>query len=345
MLHIKQLTKTFDQTQALRPTDLHIQKGEFVAILGPSGCGKSTLLRMLAGITPATNGSIEISGKDITLLPPEKRGIGMVFQSYALFPHMTVRQNLAFGLKMQKVPAELHEQKIMDAVSMTNLSDYLDRYPRQLSGGQQQRVALARAIVLEPEVMLLDEPLSNLDAKLRESLRDDLRDLHNRLGMTTIYVTHDQSEAMAMADRIVVMNFGQVMEVGTPQDLYRQPRHRFTATFLGQTNCLPISAMGETAVLPWGDEVPLLRSQHGEAVASVRPEDIELVSASDHATNCGTISRVTYMGNSRDYLVDLDGRSYRVSQTEGSGRVFEVNQQVQLRCRQAVCPLDEQEAA
>ena len=189
MLTIQQLTKQFDNTVALQPTDVHIQKGEFVAILGPSGCGKSTLLRMLAGITPATSGSIVMAGNDITHLPPEKRGIGMVFQSYALFPHMTVRQNLAFGLKMKKVPVDLHEGKIQQAVAITNLTEYLDRYPRQLSGGQQQRVALARAIVLEPEVMLLDEPLSNLDAKLRESLRDDLRDLHNRLGMTTIYVT------------------------------------------------------------------------------------------------------------------------------------------------------------
>ena len=344
MLHIRQLSKTFGQTVALSPTDLHIQKGEFVAILGPSGCGKSTLLRMLAGITPATSGTIDMAGRDITQLPPEQRNIGMVFQSYALFPHMTVRQNLAFGLKMQKVPVGLHEPKVQAAVAMTNLNDYLDRYPRQLSGGQQQRVALARAIVLEPDVMLLDEPLSNLDAKLRESLRDDLRNLHNRLGMTTIYVTHDQSEAMAMADRIVVMNFGKVMETGTPQTLYRQPRQRFTATFLGQTNCLPITALGETAILPWNEEVPLIRPHQGEAVASVRPEDIELVPADDTGSGCGTISRVTYMGSSRDYLVDFNGESYRASQAGGDGIALEVGQPVHLKCRQAICPL-EQEAA
>ena len=211
MLHIKQLTKTFGQTEALRSTDLHIKKGEFVAILGPSGCGKSTLLRMLSGITPVTSGTIEMAGRDITQLPPEKRGIGMVFQSYALFPHMTVRQNLAFGLKMQRVPAELHEQKIMSAVAMTNLSEYLDRYPRQLSGGQQQLVGVARAIVGNPKLLLADEPTGNLHSEQGEEIMEIFQKLNKDDGITIVQVTHSEKNA-SYGDRIIRLVDGAVDE-------------------------------------------------------------------------------------------------------------------------------------
>ena len=230
---LKKVTKSFDEVNVIKPLDLEIKDGEFIVFVGPSGCGKSTLLRMIAGLEDTTSGTIEIDGQDATQTPPAKRGLAMVFQSYALYPHMSVRNNIAFPLKRAKVsPAEI-ESKIANAAKILNLTDYLDRKPGQLSGGQRQRVAIGRAIVRQPSAFLFDEPLSNLDASLRVNMRLEISELHKSLATTMIYVTHDQVEAMTMADRIAVFNGGIIEQVGTPLELYQHPVNKFVAGFIG----------------------------------------------------------------------------------------------------------------
>ena len=230
---LKQVTKNFGDVNVIKPLDLEIVDGEFIVFVGPSGCGKSTLLRMIAGLEDTTSGNIDIDGKDATHTPPAKRGLAMVFQSYALYPHMSVRNNIAFPLKRAKMaPAEI-EEKIASAAKILNLGDYLDRKPGQLSGGQRQRVAIGRAIVRQPSAFLFDEPLSNLDASLRVNMRLEISELHKSLATTMIYVTHDQVEAMTMADRIAVFNAGVIEQVGTPLELYQRPINRFVAGFIG----------------------------------------------------------------------------------------------------------------
>ncbi|MEG3767673.1 ABC transporter ATP-binding protein [Alteromonas sp. 14N.309.X.WAT.G.H12] len=230
---LKQVTKSFGDVNVIKPLDLHIRDGEFIVFVGPSGCGKSTLLRMIAGLEDTTSGTIEIDGEDATAMPPAKRGLAMVFQSYALYPHMSVRNNIAFPLKRAKVAPAVIEEKITAAAKMLNLTDYLDRKPGQLSGGQRQRVAIGRAIVRQPSAFLFDEPLSNLDASLRVNMRLEISELHQSLATTMIYVTHDQVEAMTMADRIAVFNGGIIEQVGTPLELYQRPVNRFVAGFIG----------------------------------------------------------------------------------------------------------------
>lgn len=230
---LNQVTKSFGTTQVIPPLDLEINDGEFVVFVGPSGCGKSTLLRLIAGLEDVTDGMISIDGNDATKIPPAKRGLAMVFQSYALYPHMSVRKNIAFPLKMANMPKEEQNKRIEAAASSLNLTDYLDRRPGQLSGGQRQRVAIGRAIVREPSAFLFDEPLSNLDAALRVGMRMEISELHKKLDTTMIYVTHDQVEAMTMADKIVVLQAGVIEQVGSPLDLYREPCNRFVAGFIG----------------------------------------------------------------------------------------------------------------
>ena len=230
---LKQVTKNFDDVNVIKPLDLEIKDGEFIVFVGPSGCGKSTLLRMIAGLEDTTSGNIEIDGQDATHTPPAKRGLAMVFQSYALYPHMSVRNNIAFPLKRAKVSAAEIETKIANAAKILNLTDYLDRKPGQLSGGQRQRVAIGRAIVRQPSAFLFDEPLSNLDASLRVNMRLEISELHKSLATTMIYVTHDQVEAMTMADRIAVFNGGIIEQVGTPLELYQHPVNKFVAGFIG----------------------------------------------------------------------------------------------------------------
>ena len=244
-------------TRALDAVDLDVGAGRLTCLLGPSGCGKTTLLRCIAGITQATSGEIQLNGTRIDDRPPERRNFGMVFQTYALFPHMTVRRNVGFGLEMRGVGRSEARTRVDRALEIVGLSELAGRRPRALSGGQQQRVAVARAIVIEPDLLLFDEPLSNLDAKLRDALREDLRALQRKLGITSVYVTHDQAEAMALADEIVVMDAGRIVERGAPVELYRRPQTRFTAEFLGLTNVIDAKTDGREVELPWGETRPL----------------------------------------------------------------------------------------
>ena len=230
---LKQVQKRFGEVEVIPPLDLEINDGEFVVFVGPSGCGKSTLLRLIAGLEDVSDGQIVIDGRDATEVPPAKRGLAMVFQSYALYPHMTVRKNIAFPLKMAGIDQATQERKVADAARVLNLTAYLDRKPGQLSGGQRQRVAIGRAIVREPAAFLFDEPLSNLDAALRVNMRLEITELHQTLATTMIYVTHDQVEAMTMADKIVVLHAGVIEQVGSPLELYRNPRNKFVAGFIG----------------------------------------------------------------------------------------------------------------
>ncbi|MGP1397285.1 MAG: ABC transporter ATP-binding protein [Inquilinaceae bacterium] len=232
-ISLSQITKSFGEVQVIPPLDLEIDDGEFVVFVGPSGCGKSTLLRLIAGLEDVTSGEIRIDGRQATEVPPAKRGLAMVFQSYALYPHMSVRKNIAFPLRMAGLDKETQDRKVEAAAAVLNLTDYLDRRPGQLSGGQRQRVAIGRAIVREPAAFLFDEPLSNLDAALRVNMRLEISELHNQLKTTMIYVTHDQVEAMTMADKIVVLQSGRIEQAGTPLDLYRSPRNVFVAGFIG----------------------------------------------------------------------------------------------------------------
>ena len=237
-LDIASLAKRYGDFYAVRDVTLSVADGEFLVLLGPSGCGKTTTLRMVAGFIEPTSGTVRLGGTDVTLLPPWKRNAGMVFQSYALFPHLSVAQNVAFGLEMRKLPRADIERRVEEVLALVRLQGYGGRLPRQLSGGQQQRVALARALAIRPDVLLLDEPLSNLDAKLRQEVRVEIRELQRQLGLTTVMVTHDQEEALTMADRLVVMNEGQVRQVGSQRDLYERPSDRFVAGFVGRSTFL-----------------------------------------------------------------------------------------------------------
>ncbi|CAM5762810.1 sugar ABC transporter ATP-binding protein [Labrys miyagiensis] len=280
-LSFRKIAKSYDGHPVIEALNLDIRDGEFVVLVGPSGCGKSTLLRMVAGLEPISDGDLIIGGIRANDLPPQKRNISMVFQSYALYPHMTARQNIAYGPKLRGEPADMVNAKVEKAAGILNLHGYLDRYPRQLSGGQRQRVAMGRAIVREPSVFLFDEPLSNLDAKLRVQMRAEIKGLHARLGTTIVYVTHDQVEAMTMADRIVVMNGGRIEQVGTPVELYDRPANIFVAGFLGSPSMSFIEAKVESgdpasARTTDGGKVPLpIRGVPGsDIVVGLRPEMI-----------------------------------------------------------------------
>jgi putative spermidine/putrescine transport system ATP-binding protein len=312
---LKSLRKTFGSTVAVEAFDLDVADGEFVALLGPSGCGKTTVLRMVAGITDPDRGEIRFGDRRVEALPPERRNVGLVFQSYALFPHMSVEANVGFGLRMRGLARAEIGNRVSGALGLVDLAAMGARFPRELSGGQQQRVALARALVIEPDVLLLDEPLSNLDAKLREQLREDIRALQRRLGMTAIYVTHDQAEALALADRVVLMNAGRIVEIGNPHDLYRAPRHRFTAEFLGRTNILKGVATNGRVEFPWGGIVGTNGAgpADGAVVLSVRPEDIGISVAENGP---GRVVDVTFLGADVEHRIELAGEILR---TRASG--------------------------
>lgn len=306
-LLLKGLSKHFSGTVAVEGVDLEVAEGELVALLGPSGCGKTTTLRMVAGFLPPTAGQIHIGESDVTRLPPHKRDTGMVFQSYALFPHMTVAQNVSFGLEMRKVPPQEREARIAEALKMVRLDHLVARFPRELSGGQQQRVALARALAINPAVFLLDEPLSNLDAKLRGEVRLEIRSLQQRLGLTTLIVTHDQEEALTMADRLVVMDRGRVQQVGTPEDLYERPANVFVASFVGRCNLFKgrVASAGRFVT---ADGVELLcNSAHAAAsqgVLALRPERVAIAKAASGGI-AARLEGVTYLGAQTEYRLTI----------------------------------------
>ncbi|WP_293857541.1 ABC transporter ATP-binding protein [uncultured Alsobacter sp.] len=313
---ISHLTKSFGAAPVVDDLSLTIDHGEFVSLLGPSGCGKTTTLRMIAGFEIANSGTIAFDGVDVSPVPAEKRDIGMVFQNYALFPHMTVGQNLAFGLEMRKVaPAEI-AQRTARVLDMVQLGGFAERYPAQLSGGQQQRVALARALVIEPRILLLDEPLANLDAKLREEMRGFIRDLQKRVGITTVYVTHDQAEALSMSDRVVVMFGGRIAQQGAPDAIYDRPASRQVAGFVGQVNILEGMVSGSdggraVVRLPQGEiTVPAasVPAAGSKAAIAMRPEAVALGAAGEPGW-AGTVVSRQYGGNLVDYKVELAGGS------------------------------------
>jgi putative spermidine/putrescine transport system ATP-binding protein len=278
-LSLHRLEKRFgDGPSAVAGVDLEAARGEFLTLLGPSGCGKTTVLRMIAGLVPPTAGRIAVAGADITTLPAHRRNMGLVFQNYALFPHLSVVRNVAFGLEMRGLARAATEKRVREALRLVRLGDLAQRMPRELSGGQQQRVALARALVIEPSVLLLDEPLSNLDAKLREELRDEIREIQRRIGITTVFVTHDQAEALTLSDRVAVMNAGRTEQVGSPREIYERPASEFVAAFIGRTNRIAVrGASGRLAV----DGTTTLRApaplaEGALATAMIRPHRIRL---------------------------------------------------------------------
>ncbi|MCF2906175.1 sn-glycerol-3-phosphate import ATP-binding protein UgpC [Octadecabacter sp. CECT 8868] len=274
-VELKNVKKRFGSVEVIHGVSTQIEDGEFIVIVGPSGCGKSTLLRMVAGLESVSEGEIGIGGKIVNDLEPMDRDIAMVFQNYALYPHMSVRDNMGYGLKIAKVPKAEIEAKVNDAAKLLQLEPYLDRRPRDLSGGQRQRVAMGRAIVREPAVFLFDEPLSNLDAKLRVQMRLEIRDLQNRLGITSLYVTHDQVEAMTMADRMIVMNGGRAEQIGTPLEVYETPQTLFAAQFIGSPSMNVFDAVVEGKALKVADtSVPAQTTAVGKVTAGIRPEHV-----------------------------------------------------------------------
>ncbi|MFE7507907.1 ABC transporter ATP-binding protein [Promicromonospora sp. NPDC057488] len=320
-LELRGVGRRFGGVDALAGLDLTIKAGEFVALLGPSGCGKSTALNCLAGLLPLTHGEIRLDGRRIDTLPPERRGFGMVFQSYALFPHLSVAKNVAFGLQMRGVPRAEVDARVRAAIDLVKLGEHAKKLPGQLSGGQQQRVAIARAVVLEPSLVLMDEPLSNLDAKLRLDMRTEIRRLHQSLGLTTIYVTHDQEEALSLADRLVVMREGRVQQVGTPDELYESPASWYVADFMGYRNILPAtvaSVSGGEAVVDLPGAAGAGVRLTGRAVGAlgagdrvrvaVRPEDLHVGPSVEPGSTSGgvipgSVSVVEYHG--REFAVGV----------------------------------------
>jgi len=334
-IELEAVSKRYGDFHAVRDFSLAIAQGELVVLLGPSGCGKTTTLRMIAGFVPVTSGRIRLGGRDVTNLPPHRRNTGLVFQGYALFPHLTAGENVAFGLEMRGLPEAVVREKVASALRLVRLEDLGDRLPRQLSGGQQQRVALARALVIEPDALLLDEPLSNLDAKLREEVRVEIRQLQRALGLTTVMVTHDQDEALAMADRLVVMSAGAIQQIGTQRDLYEHPSNRFVAGFVGRTNflrgvlvepgvfrsdggltlrCDGRSAQSGTA--PSSAGVASTSSPGTRRALALRPERLVLGAAADTARAnrvAGTVEFASYLGAIIEYYVRLSsGETLRV---------------------------------
>ena len=305
-----QLKKKFGSALAVSDFSLEIADGELVAFLGPSGCGKTTTLRMIAGFIDPTAGRVLIGEDDVTALPVHKRNTGMVFQRYALFPHMTVAHNVSFGLEMRKTPAAERAHRISLALDMVRMTEFKDRYPRQLSGGQQQRVAIARALAVEPKVFLLDEPLSNLDAKLRLEVREEIRALQQRLGLTTIFVTHDQEEALAISDRMAIMHDGKVQQVGTPEDVYEKPANLFVADFLGKMNFFSGQQSGEGQFRTQEGLTFKVAAVTADTVTiGVRPERIELSGApsSDNSVPV-TLKSFSFLGTHIDVVLTGTGQ-------------------------------------
>jgi len=321
-LELKGIAKSYgDGAPTVAGFDLAVMSGEFITLLGPSGCGKTTVLRIIAGLLAPTTGTVLLKGEDITARPTHLRNMGFVFQNYALFPHLSIERNVAFGLEMRGISGAKAHERTGRALDLVRLSAFRGRRPKELSGGQQQRAALARALVIEPAVLLLDEPLSNLDAKLREELRDEIREIQRRLGITTIFVTHDQSEALTMSDRIVVMEGGRVEQVANPVDIYERPATPFVAGFIGRTNRLQAivrASAAEGATLAAGDETFTVRGalRAGHAVtAMIRPHRMRLAktaSGGDANVLAARIRKVTFAGETIEYDVEAAGTTLLV---------------------------------
>ena len=328
-VELRKLRKLYGKTAAVDGVDLDIGKGEFMTFLGPSGCGKTTTLRMIAGLIEPTEGEISVGGKLLSspgtkVVPPEKRNMGMVFQSYAVWPHMTVFENVAFPLRNLKKSKEEIVKRVRAALELVKLDGLEDRYPSNLSGGQQQRVALARAMAIEPDILLFDEPLSNLDAKLREEMRFELKEIQRRIGVTSIYVTHDQAEAMAISDRIAVMSHGQIKQIGKPREIYDSPEDPFTAEFIGLANFFPGKATSEKTVCLAGRqelEIDGCRALNmgADVILSIRPHNIKIYKEVNKTRNelQGIVEKGAYLGDKVDYRVRVGDSILRIQTPPG----------------------------
>ena len=315
-LVLKNVTKTFGKSVVIDNLDLTIKRGTMVTLLGPSGCGKTTILRLVAGLENPTSGQIFIDGEDVTKSSIQNRDICIVFQSYALFPHMSIGDNVGYGLRMQNVSKEERKQRVKEALELVDLAGFEDRYVDQISGGQQQRVALARALVLKPKVLLFDEPLSNLDANLRRAMREKIRELQQSLGITSLYVTHDQTEAFAVSDEVIVMNKGKIMQKAPAKDLYQRPNSLFLANFMGESSIFPAKLQGNTVNIH-GYELTLNNAAQfnlpdGDCLAGVRPEAVYLHETGTEAQRC-TIKSAVYMGNHWEVVAVWHGQDLLIN--------------------------------
>lgn len=345
-LTLENITKVFpprgtgSEVTAVHDVSLDIKKGELVTLLGPSGCGKTTTLRMIAGFEFPTSGRINLDGQDINLLPPHKREMSMVFQSYAIFPHLTVYENIAYGLNVQRLSKSVIKERVNKVLELVHLEGYGDRAPTQLSGGQQQRVALARALIMEPKVLLMDEPLSNLDAKLREEMRTEIRRIQKEMNITSVYVTHDQIEAMTLSDRIVVMNQGIIEQIGTPVEIYRFPNSRFVANFIGRANFVPgvvqeqqerkltVKALGEVITLK---NIQREFTKQEAVTLIIRPEMIRIKKTGEVFK--GVIRRAVYLGDVIEYDVEVSGQLITGLETDPYRmELFPEGEQVTVGC-------------
>jgi iron(III) transport system ATP-binding protein len=343
-IFIKDLVKKYDDTTVIPELSLEIKKGEFFTLLGPSGCGKTTLLRMIAGFNSIEGGTIQFNDRVINQVEPGKRNIGMVFQSYAIFPHLTVKGNIAFGLENRRLSKAEIASKVDDILKVVQIEQYKDRMPKNLSGGQQQRVALARAIVIRPDVLLMDEPLSNLDAKLRVDMRNAIKDIQREVGITTVYVTHDQEEAMAVSDRIAVMKSGVIQHLGTPQEIYQRPANVFVATFIGRTNIIEGSLTPEAGGhrlhigQSYSEElsnIQLPKSHAQKAInvqISVRPE--EFIMTEDQTGLKATIVHSVFLGQNTHYFVDLEsGQRVEITQESKTTQILDPGHTIYLKVK------------
>jgi spermidine/putrescine ABC transporter ATP-binding subunit len=346
-LSLKLVNKHFKTLHAVKDVTFDVIEGHFVSLLGPSGCGKTTTLRMIAGLEEVSSGTIHLAGKDVTYDPPYKRNMGMVFQNYALFPHMTVRKNIEFGLKMRKVDKQEIPGRVAEALSLIQLEGHEERYPKQLSGGQQQRIALARVLALQPGILLFDEPLSNLDARLREEMRITIKKIQNQVGITSVFVTHDQEEALTLSDYIFVMNNGEIIETGTPQEIYSNPGSLFTASFIGNSNIIKGQVIdiedniitvkaGEDFSIRCRCHVDSNIAQGHEVSVLIRQELMRL--STDTPRDDGTINRVgaklklvTFLGPSIEYICNMGNQEVRLRRpNEGRLPDVQLEQDIQI---------------
>ena len=330
IIDITHVSKAFGEKKALDDINLFVRKGEFMTILGPSGCGKTTLLRLLAGFETASEGEITLNGKDITDLPPHRRPVNTVFQKYALFPHLNVFDNIAFGLKLKNTPKDTIVQKVKNALRMVNMSDYEYRDVNSLSGGQQQRIAIARAIVNEPELLLLDEPLAALDLKMRKDMQLELKQMHDRLGITFVYVTHDQEEALTLSDTVVVMSNGRIQQTGTPTDIYNEPANAFVADFIGESNILDGVMLHDCLMSVAGSDITCVDkgfAKDEQVDVVIRPEDIEVSTDTEHAQFVARVTSSIFKGVHYEMLAESkDGYEFLMQ----NYKHFEVGQTVGL---------------